>query len=121
METTASMEEQKQEKNLLQITKPRTKKGGLITMPFIIANEALDKVANVGLHVNMITYLMQDYHYDPASVAIVMSTWNGVSHFMTIFGAFLSDSYLGRYRVISIAIIFELLVSKLMLLLRHVG
>ncbi|KAK4283818.1 hypothetical protein QN277_000729 [Acacia crassicarpa] len=109
METTASMDSQNQEKNLFQTTKPRTKKGGLITMPFIIANEALDKVANVGLHINMITYLMQDYHYDPASAAIVMNTWNGVSHFMTIFGAFLSDSYLGRYRVISIAIIFELL------------
>ncbi|KAI9128839.1 hypothetical protein K1719_000322 [Acacia pycnantha] len=109
METTASMEKQKQEKNLLQITKPITKKGGLITMPFIIANEALDKVANVGLSVNMITYLMQDYHYDPASAAIIINMWNAVSYFMTIFGAFLSDSYLGRYRVISIAIIFELL------------
>ncbi|KAK4283821.1 hypothetical protein QN277_000732 [Acacia crassicarpa] len=103
------MEKQKQEKNLLQITKPRTKKGGLITMPFIIANEALDKVANVGLYLNMITYLMQDYHYDPASANIILTMWNAVSYFMTIFGAFLSDSCLGRYRVISIAIIFELL------------
>ncbi|XP_054785893.1 protein NRT1/ PTR FAMILY 1.1-like [Prosopis cineraria] len=101
------MEEQNEAKNLLQIS--TTKKGGLITMPFIIANEALEKVANVGLHVNMIIYLMQEYHYDTAGAAVIMSLWNAVSHFMTIFGAFLSDSYLGRFRVISFAIIFQLL------------
>ncbi|XP_028774008.1 protein NRT1/ PTR FAMILY 1.1-like [Neltuma alba] len=101
------MEEQKEAKDLLQITAAR--KGGLITMPFIIANEALEKVATVGLNVNMIIYLMQEYHYDTASAAIIMSIWNAVSHFMTIFGAFLSDSYLGRFRVISCAIIFQLL------------
>lgn len=87
----------------------------------ISANEALDKVANVGLHINMISYLSLDYHYDPASVAIIMSLWNAVSHFMIIFGAFLSDSYLGRYRVISGAILFELLVSKIILFAFKIG
>ncbi|KAI9128638.1 hypothetical protein K1719_000121 [Acacia pycnantha] len=79
--------------------KKARKKGGLITMPFIIANETFEKVANIGLQVNMVVYLMSDYHYEPASAATIMSLWSAVSYFMTIFGALLSDSYLGRFRV----------------------
>lgn len=77
---------------------------------FVSANETFEKVANIGLQVNMVFYLMSDYHYEPTSAAIIMNLWNAVSYFMTIFGAFLSDSYLGRFSVIAWSTIFELLV-----------
>ncbi|KAJ1393523.1 Proton-dependent oligopeptide transporter family [Sesbania bispinosa] len=85
------------------------KKGGYRTMPFIIANETFEKVANVGLHVNMVLYLLKEYHLDPSTAAIIVFLWNAVSNFMPIFGAFLSDSRLGRFRVIAWGTVLDLL------------
>ncbi|XP_028774028.1 protein NRT1/ PTR FAMILY 1.1-like [Neltuma alba] len=87
----------------------RSKKGGFRTMPFIISNETFEKVANVGLHVNMIIYLMTEYNYDAATGSIIIFLWNALTNFMPMFGAFLSDSYLGRFRVIMCGTLFELL------------
>ncbi|KAK7319979.1 hypothetical protein RJT34_04708 [Clitoria ternatea] len=84
------------------------KKGGYRTMPFIIANETFEKVANVGLHVNMILYLLNEYHLNPPTAAIVVFLWNALSYFMPIFGAFLSDSWLGRFRVIAWGTVIDL-------------
>ncbi|CAL0331029.1 unnamed protein product [Lupinus luteus] len=85
------------------------KKGGLRTMPFIIANETFEKVANIGLHINMILYLLNEYHLEPSTAAIVIFLWNAFSNFMPIFGAFISDSCLGRFRVIAWGTVIELL------------
>ncbi|KAM1109227.1 hypothetical protein ACFX15_008332 [Malus domestica] len=38
------------------------KKGGLVTMPFIFANEVCEKLAVVGFHANMISYLTTQLH-----------------------------------------------------------
>ncbi|XP_075098275.1 protein NRT1/ PTR FAMILY 1.2-like isoform X1 [Nicotiana tabacum] len=85
------------------------KKGGLKTMPFVIANEALDKVASVGLHANMILYLKNEYHLTNATGASILFWWNALSNFTPIFGAFLSDSYLGRYYVIALGTLISLI------------
>lgn len=77
-----------------------------------LANETFEKVANVGLHVNMILYLLQEYHFDPATGAIIIFLWNALSNFFPIFGAFLSDSWLGRFRVIALGIVIDLVVSQ---------
>nr|GLL46045.1 protein NRT1/ PTR FAMILY 1.2-like [Ipomoea trifida] len=80
----------------------RAKKGGMKTMPFVIANETFERVATVGLAANMILYLVNEYHFDNVLGANIMSWWVAISYFTPIFGAFLSDSYLGRYLVISL-------------------
>jgi len=41
----------------------------------------------------------------------VMNTWSAMSNVLSIFGAFLSDSYFGRFLVISIGSFSSLLVS----------
>lgn len=100
----------------------RKKLGGYRTMPFIIANEAFEKVANVGLHVNMILYLLNEYHADPSTAAIIIFLWNAGSNFMPLFGAFLSDSCLGRFRVIAWGTIIDLIgliVLWLTAIIRH--
>ncbi|KAF9671618.1 hypothetical protein SADUNF_Sadunf12G0066400 [Salix dunnii] len=53
--------------------KVASKKGGLRAMPFIIANEAFEKVAGVGLQANMILYLRNEYSLSNASGAYIMS------------------------------------------------
>lgn len=115
------------------------RKGGLRTMPFIIGtityyqdyifsnvtyyifidplwnfllvNECLEKVASYGIMPNMILYLRDDYNMAIAKATNVLYTWSAMSNLLSIFGAFLSDSYLGRFRVIFIGSFSSLLVS----------
>ncbi|CAN4096342.1 unnamed protein product [Withania somnifera] len=85
------------------------KLGGLKTMPFIIANEALEKVASVGLNANMIMYLKNEYHLTNALGATILFWWGAISNFTPIFGAFLADSYFGRFYVIALGTFISLL------------
>ncbi|XP_042400351.1 protein NRT1/ PTR FAMILY 1.2-like [Zingiber officinale] len=80
-------------------------KGGLRTMPFIIANEVLEKISSSGLQSNMVIYLTREYHMGNAAAAVIMLSWGALSNITPIFGAFLSDSYLGRFRTIAFATI----------------
>ncbi|ESQ48321.1 hypothetical protein EUTSA_v10020365mg [Eutrema salsugineum] len=88
-----------------EILRPRTTrpKGGLLTMPFIIANEAFEKVASYGLVQNMTLYLISDYGLGVVKGQSVLNMWLASSNFMPLVGAFLSDSYLGRFLTIAIA------------------
>nr|XP_043619273.1 protein NRT1/ PTR FAMILY 1.2-like [Erigeron canadensis] len=86
-----------------------TQKGGLRTMPFIIANESFERVASVGLRANMIIYLKNEYHFSTATGANIMFLWGAISGFLPTFGAFISDSHLGRFRVIGVGSILSLI------------
>ncbi|KAE7998717.1 hypothetical protein FH972_003230 [Carpinus fangiana] len=89
--------------------KVASKKGGVRTMPFIIANETFEKVASFGLIANMILYLINEYHMDTVTGFSVLFMWSAVSHFTPVIGAFLSDSYLDRFRMIAYGTAFTLL------------
>ncbi|KAJ0932033.1 putative proton-dependent oligopeptide transporter family, major facilitator superfamily [Helianthus annuus] len=84
-------------------------KGGMITMPFIIVNEAFERVASYGLMPNMIFYLMDVYHMELATGTSILLIWSALSNGLSIFGAFISDSYFGRFRVIAIGSLSTLL------------
>ncbi|XP_050234332.1 protein NRT1/ PTR FAMILY 1.2 [Mercurialis annua] len=107
MEETALAQTQPNNVTTHHIPKPR--KGGLITLPFIIANEAFEKVSSYGLLPNMIFYLMKDYGLGVAKSANIIFLWNAATNFMPLLGAFISDSYLGRYFTIGLGSIFSLL------------
>lgn len=92
-----------------QHTTPKHSKGGLITMPFIIANEAFEKVASYGLIPNMILYLMRDYSVGVAKGTNILFLWTAGTNFMPILGALISDSYLGRFLTIGLGSISSLL------------
>ncbi|XP_071718895.1 protein NRT1/ PTR FAMILY 1.2-like isoform X2 [Rutidosis leptorrhynchoides] len=77
-------------------------KGGLRTMPFIIVNEAFERIASYGLTPNMIFYLMEVYHMEAVTGTSILSIWSALSNTLSIFGAYISDSYLGRFHVIAI-------------------
>ncbi|KAL0410638.1 UNVERIFIED_CONTAM: protein NRT1/ PTR FAMILY 1.2 [Sesamum latifolium] len=85
------------------------RKGGLITMPFVIANEAFEKIASYGLQPNMILYLITEYNFSAAGGTSALFIWGAISNFMPIFGAFLSDSYFGRFLVIAVATVTTLM------------
>ncbi|XP_044472182.1 protein NRT1/ PTR FAMILY 1.1-like [Mangifera indica] len=89
------MESSLKENMIQQSSRP--KKGGFRTMPFIIVNESFEKVAGYGLMPNMILYLMSGYHIATANGAAMLAMWSAASNAMAIVGAFLSDSYIGRF------------------------
>ncbi|GAV64451.1 PTR2 domain-containing protein [Cephalotus follicularis] len=84
-------------------------KGGLMTMPFIIANEAFERVASYGLLPNMILYLMRDYKMGVARGTNILFLWSAATNFMPSVGAFVSDSYLGRFLTIALGSVSSLL------------
>lgn len=87
----------------------KKKKGGFITMPFIIANESFEKVASYGLTPNMILYLMKDYKMSLAKGQNLLFFWSAATNFFPLIGAFVSDSYLGRFLTIGLGSIISLL------------
>nr|AFK41192.1 unknown [Lotus japonicus] len=97
------------ENSIISSSSEQPRKGGLRTMPFIIVNECLEKVSSYGILPNMILYLRDDYHMPIAKATNVLYTWSAMSNILSIFGAFLSDSYLGRFSVIFIGSFSSLL------------
>ncbi|GJY87749.1 NRT1/ PTR family 1.2-like protein [Tanacetum coccineum] len=89
------MEEHSNNEKLLANNHQDDHKGGMKTMPFIIANEAFEKIATDGLMPNMIFYLMEVYHMEAVTGTSILAIWSALSNGLSIFGAFISDSYLG--------------------------
>uniref|UniRef100_A0A2N9H1W9 Major facilitator superfamily (MFS) profile domain-containing protein n=1 Tax=Fagus sylvatica TaxID=28930 RepID=A0A2N9H1W9_FAGSY len=87
----------------------RPRKGGFRTMPFIIVNESFEKVASYGLMPNMIFYLMNVYHMETVNGTTILFMWSAISNALAIVGAFLSDSFLGRFWVITLGSFCSLL------------
>ncbi|KAL4605143.1 hypothetical protein ACB092_09G007700 [Castanea dentata] len=96
-----SMETPSNQNTTEQSSRP-SRKGGFRTMPFIIVNESFEKVASYGLMANMIFYLINDYNIDIATGTSILLLWSAISNALAIVGAFLADSFLGRFWVIAL-------------------
>nr|BEK82043.1 NPF transporter [Taxus x media] len=92
------------------------KQGGWKTMPYIIGNEACEKLATMGLLSNLIVYLTTKFNMPNVMASNVLNTWSGTTNLFPVLGAFLSDSYIGRYWTIAIGCIASLLGMALLTL-----
>ncbi|MCD7460080.1 hypothetical protein HAX54_042812 [Datura stramonium] len=97
-----------QEEHLLKHSH-NSRKGGLKTMPFIIVNESFERLASFGLQPNMIIYITTFYHMEAAAASSLLGIWSALSNGLAIVGAFVSDSYLGRFRAVAIGSISSLI------------
>ncbi|KAM7459375.1 hypothetical protein LguiA_036369 [Lonicera macranthoides] len=68
----------------------------------------MEKVANFGLTPNMIMYLMKDYHMGMASGSNILFFWSAATNFMPVLGAYLADSFVGRFPMIGFGSILSL-------------
>ncbi|KDP29397.1 hypothetical protein JCGZ_18318 [Jatropha curcas] len=94
----------------------KRQKGGLITMPFILVNEAAEKLAVVGFNTNMISYLTTQIHMPLTKAANTLTNFGGTSSLTPLLGAFLADSYAGRFWTITLAsIIYQMGMTSLTL------
>ncbi|CAL5426163.1 unnamed protein product [Camellia sinensis] len=80
----------------------------------LLANQALATLAFFGVGVNLVLFLTRVLGQDNASAANNVSKWTGTVYLCSLIGAFLSDSYWGRY--LTCAIFQLIFVAGLVLL-----
>ncbi|KAI4336045.1 hypothetical protein L6164_014621 [Bauhinia variegata] len=83
--------------------------GGWKAIKYIIGNESFEKLASMSLTLNLTLYLLKEYNMSSISVVNVKQIWNGSSNVASLVGAFISDSYLGRFRTLFYGCIASLL------------
>ncbi|CAN6338907.1 unnamed protein product [Urochloa humidicola] len=76
---------------------------GWKAMPYVIGNETCEKLGTIGTTANLLVYLKTVYGMQSASAATLLNLWSGAFNLAPVLGAFLSDSYLGRYATIALA------------------
>ncbi|KAK8590939.1 hypothetical protein V6N13_031009 [Hibiscus sabdariffa] len=83
------------------------KKGGWKLAILLLVNQGLATLAFFGLGVNLVLFLTRVLGHDNANAARSVSTWTGTVYLCSLIGAFLSDSYWGRYLTCAI---FQLII-----------
>lgn len=83
--------------------KEEPKYGGIKAMPFIIGNETFEKLGTLGTSSNLLVYLTTVFNMKSITATNLINVFNGTCNFGTLIGAFLCDTYLGRYKTLGIA------------------
>ncbi|XP_030521010.1 protein NRT1/ PTR FAMILY 7.1-like [Rhodamnia argentea] len=71
--------------------------GGWKWASFLLVNQGLATLAFFGACVNLVLFLTRVLGHDNATAANSVSKWTGTVYLCSLIGAFLSDSYWGRY------------------------
>ncbi|XP_031393297.1 protein NRT1/ PTR FAMILY 7.3-like [Punica granatum] len=80
----------------------RGKTGNWVSGVLILVNQGLATLAFFGVGVNLVLFLTRVVGQDNASAANNVSKWTGTVYIFSLLGAFLSDSYWGRYKTCAI-------------------
>ncbi|XP_055535385.1 peptide transporter family 1-like [Wyeomyia smithii] len=76
-------------------------------IPFIISNEFCERFNYYGMRTILVLYLTRKLDYDDDTATVMYHSFTTLVYFMCIFGAIISDSWLGRFRTIwSLSIVY---------------
>nr|XP_010934996.1 protein NRT1/ PTR FAMILY 7.3 isoform X2 [Elaeis guineensis] len=78
------------------------KTGGWVAGTLILVNQGLATLAFFGVGVNLVLFLTRVLQQNNADAANNVSKWTGTVYIFSLVGAFLSDSYWGRYKTCAI-------------------
>lgn len=85
--------------------------GGIRATIFIYGMECFENLAFVANAVNLVTYFHNFMYYDLAESSTTLTNYMGASFLLALFGAFVSDSWITRFRTTVIFGSIELVVS----------
>ncbi|XP_030475414.2 protein NRT1/ PTR FAMILY 2.11-like [Syzygium oleosum] len=77
--------------------------GGIKAMPFVIGNETFEKLGTIGTSSNLLVYLTTVFNMKSITATNIINIFNGTINFATLPGAFLCDTYFGRYKTLGFA------------------
>ncbi|XP_062101434.1 protein NRT1/ PTR FAMILY 7.2-like [Humulus lupulus] len=80
----------------------RGRSGSWIAGALILVNQGLATLAFFGVGVNLVLFLTRVLGQDNAEAANNVSKWTGTVYLFSLVGAFLSDSYWGRFKTCAI-------------------
>ncbi|KAI3521729.1 hypothetical protein L1887_11201 [Cichorium endivia] len=76
---------------------------GVRAMPYVIGNETFEKLGTIGTSTNLLVYLTTVFNMKSITTTNLINVFTGTCNFGTLVGAFLSDTYFGRYKVLGFA------------------
>lgn len=88
---------------------PEIKYGGIKAMPFVIGNETFEKLGTVGSSTNLAVYLTTVFNMKSVKATTLLNVFNGTTNLAPLIGAYLSDTYFGRYWTLGFASVFSFL------------
>ena len=70
--------------------------------PFILVNEFCERLCYYGLATNLVNYLVYVMDESPQTASVAVNVWSGTCYLTPLLGAWLADSYWGRYHTIAV-------------------
>jgi dipeptide/tripeptide permease len=80
----------------------------------ISGNETFEKLGAIGTLSNLLIYLTSVFNMKSITAALIINIFNGTTNFATLLGAFISDTYFGRYKTLGLATIASFMVLILL-------
>lgn len=84
----------------------KARTGGWVAVTLVLVNQGLATLAFFGISVNLVLFLTRVMQQGNAEAANNVSKWMGTVYIFSLVGAFLSDSYWGRYKT---CVIFQVI------------
>lgn len=76
---------------------------GIKAMPFVIGNETFEKLGTIGTSSNLLVYLTTVFNLKAITATNIINVFNGTCNFGALLGAFVSDTFWGRYKTLGFA------------------
>ncbi|KAK1549871.1 hypothetical protein Q3G72_009264 [Acer saccharum] len=87
----------------------RTTTGGWVSAALILGIEVCERMATMGISVNIVTYIVGTMHLPSATSSNVATNFGGVSYLFCLLGGILADTFFGRYWTVVIFAIINAL------------
>ena len=71
----------------------------------VTGNETFEKIGIIGTLSNLLVYLTSVFNLQSVTAATIINAFSGTINFGTFLAAFLCDTYFGRYKTLSVAVI----------------